>query len=151
MYHFKKLNDVGTPPNTSGLSLESTKRRKFEANGQFGIYMAQFCGALLHLFGKPNKTSSVAGEAYDYFLEATDNHEKRWLLTAYHGPSGPAIGENVQDHSIYPVAKALLELIESTEPIDFETKIYDDDTDFTITLGCKDSECYAQTQPGEHL
>src|SRR6266542_4058858 len=98
MYHFKKLNDVGTPPNTSGLSLESTKRRKFEAN---------------------------------------DNHEKRWLLTAYHGPSGPAIGENVQDHSIYPVAKALLELIESTEPIDFETKIYDDDTDFTITLGCK--------------
>ncbi len=151
MYHFRKLNRDNMPPRINRLMLDSTKRRKFEADGRLGVYMAEFRGALLRLFGDADMSSSVAEEAYEYILEATDDHGGRWLLTAYHGPSGPAIGGNATDRAIYPVAQALLELIEATEPADFEMAIYDGDTDHTIILGCNSGECYAHSLPGDHL
>jgi hypothetical protein len=79
-------------------------------------YAAAFRGALLHLFGEPLSSSAFADEAFEYVVQASDAEGTTWIPTAYEGPSGPAIGGNVADSTIHPVAEALLHLIESTPP-----------------------------------
>lgn len=107
-----------------------------------GTGTAQFRGALITLFGAPILQSQNAEEAYDYMIQAQDASGHQWILTAYEGPSGPAIGGDSTDHTIYPVAKDLLQKIESTPPSAFEEKVYYEDFGNTIVYGCTQNKCY---------
>ena len=103
----------------------------------------RFRGALLRLFGNPYHSSTLSDEAFDYIIEVVDAANHRWILTAYEGPSGPAIGGDSFDRAnLYPLAELLVKLIDSTTPADFEAVVYDDDTDNTVEYGYKDGEYY---------
>lgn len=115
---------------------------------EWGQSMAAFRGALLRLFGEPLWTTDLADEAFAYVIKATDKQGNSWVLTAYHGASGLAIGGNSGDKSIYPVAEALLYLIKATPPADFEAVVYDWDEGFIVTYGCKNEGCYWHEVPG---
>lgn len=110
---------------------------------------AQFRGALLALFGQPTMKSQEAESAYDYVIEATDEENNKWILNAYEGPSGPAIGGNSKAEFIIHVANDLLNLIESTEPADFEEVIIYSDFNTKIIYGCKDGVCYFHEEEEE--
>lgn len=152
MYQFSVLRDSQLRLGTSNLMLpESAKRTEMQLTEQSGIYTAAFRGALLKLFGLPHSQSYGADEAFESILEARDPTGKTWILTAYEGPSGPAIGGEVRDTSLYVVAEALLQQIEGTPPADFEAIIYDDDTDHTVVYGCSNGSCYWREQQGYHI
>jgi len=152
MYAFRALADPDLALGTSRLLLPDSPLRTYMLTaGTFGHYIAHYRGALLALFGEPLTVSDVADEAYTYVIEASDVNGRRWVLTAYQGPSGPAIGGNASDPSVYPVAHALRQQIEQTLPADFDAVLYDDDTDSTIFYGSKDGVCYSWVQPGDHL
>jgi hypothetical protein len=112
----------------------------------FGQYIAEFRGSLLQLFGEP---LHISDSKYDYIIEAPDTQGKIWILTAYEGDSGPSIGGNSRDQSIYPVAIALRDLIEQTPPADFESTYYSREYDSTTTYGCKNGACYYREIPGQ--
>jgi hypothetical protein len=121
-----------------------------EIGSDLADYRCRFRGALLRLFGPPSATSSLADESFNYMIEATDEEGSKWVLTAYDGPSGPAIGGNRDAEGIMQVVDALVELIESTPPADFEATVYDDDLDWTVTYGCRDGNCYYHEVKGDH-
>ncbi len=146
-YTFRTVSDSQVASGTSKLSVP----REIVEAGKFGDYRASFRGSVLALFGPPLYTSDLADEAYDYVIEATDRNNKSWILTVYEGSSGPSIGGDSSDDSIMPAATALLNLIQSTKPADFEATIYDDDTDNTVTYGCKEGRCYSNEIHGNHL
>lgn len=133
LYTYKKLNNTDLLVGTSHILSTSL------ANG---TGTAQFRGALITLFGAPILKSDNAEEAYDYIIHAQDTSGHQWILTAYEGPSGPAIGGDSTDHSIYPVAKDLLKTIEATKPSVFEEKTYYEDFGNTIVYGCTQTKCY---------
>lgn len=115
---------------------------------QYGTYSARFRGALLQLFGERYTTEGDA--VFEYILEATDLDGNTWLLTAYEGATGPAVGGNVRDSSAFNVAASLLDLIEQTTPADFEETYYNDEYDSTISYGCKEGgSCYYREQQGQ--
>jgi len=152
MYHFRSLSDRSLQRGTSKISLPpSPTRTAWQRAGKFGVSVALFRGALLRLFGPPCDESIAAEEAYDYILEASDAAGHTWILTAYQGAGGPAIGGNTRDPSIHAVAAALLELIETTPPADFAALIDDEDLDFTVSYGWKDGAGYWHETPGNHL
>lgn len=124
----------------------SMQKRVFAQTGDFGEYMAGFRGALMKLFGEPIQAGSDA--AYDYILEATDPDGNVWILRAYEGASGPAIGGNSQDPSIYPVAIALRNLVEATTPTDFEVTSWSNEFGTTVTYGCISGSCYYYEERG---
>lgn len=141
MYQFRQIERREVIDGTSALMLPPSNRRE-EAirSGSFGDYMAAFRGALVRLFGEPR---TPAGDAYySYLIEATPESGASWILTVYHGPSGPRIGGNSRDTSVYPVAQALQTLIESTPPLDFEVTTYAEEYNMTITYGCHEGKCY---------
>jgi len=117
----------------------------------YGKQSAAFRGSLLRLFGQPIEKSTLADEAYLYVIEAVDDKGNNWILSAYEGPSGPAIGGDILNNSILSVAESLLQLIEKTIPTDFEEIIYYQDSHTTVTYGCKDGDCYWLEMPGNHL
>ena len=152
MYTFKPLKDTSLSLGSSKiLNPDSAKEKELESQGHFGLYTAYFRGALLRLFGEPLSTTFVAEAAFKYIIEASDESGKKWLLTAYEGPSGPAIGGDSKDLSNRGAVSALIELTDLTLPADFDAIIYDDDTDNTVYYGCKDGTCYYRELPGEHL
>ena len=152
MYQFCILHDTQIGLGMSKLMLpKSAKQTEMQRSGQSGIYAAAFRGALLRLFGPPSSQSYAAEEAFTYLLEACNPTGQIWILTAYEGPSGPAIGGEARDRSIYPVAEALLEQIERTTPADFDAIMYDDDTDHTVVYGCQNGRCYWREQQGYHI
>jgi hypothetical protein len=122
---------------------------KDEQGFNLGEYAARFRGALLQLFGAPSHTTSLAEESYDYMIEATDEHGSTWVFTVYEGSSGPAIGGNGSAEGAIQAVGALVALIESTPPADFEATIYYEDTDWTVIYGCKDGVCYYHEIEGD--
>ncbi len=153
-YSFRTVSDSKQASGTSRLvapELDPPDVRGLVEVGKFGEYMASFRGSVLALFGPPLYTSDLADESYEYIIEATDRTNKSWILTVYDGPSGPAIGGDSFDDSILPPAKALWNLIQNTKPADFGATVYDDDTNNTVTYGCKDGHCYWNEIPGNHL
>lgn len=111
--------------------------------------VAQFRGALITLFGEPQRTSENFEEAYEYIIKATDPNGQSWILTAYEGPGGPAIGGDTEKESIEEVAQDLLNLIEATRPANFEDVGYYEDTGSTIRYGCKEQVCFHQESTTE--
>ncbi len=140
MYRFRQIDDYQFSPSSKLILPHTVLAQQFVRSGQYGEYLARVRGALLTLFGDPLDNASDA--AYCYRLEATDELGKSWTLTAYEGASGAAIGGNPHDQSVYPVAQALQQLIDTITPRDFEVTRYNDEYDATITYGCKDGIPY---------
>jgi len=137
------------------LARKTSKKLSYESAGPWTPERAQndsahFRGALLQLFGSPQYSSSRADEALDYIIRVTNQQGSAWILTAYEGASGPAIGGPIFDETCYPAAQALINLIAATKPADFEATIYDDDTDNTVTYGIKDGQAFHHERRGEH-
>lgn len=116
-----------------------------------------FRGALLTLFGPPLQSSSVSDEAIVYCIEVVDPYEKIWILTAYEGPSGSAIGgrffhrDGITREENKPVAELLRELIRKTYPSDFRSVVYDEDTDNTFEYGIENGNYFYKEQRGNQL
>jgi hypothetical protein len=150
-YTFRAIHD---PEATNGLTIAglqipsfNEKMRELANSGRYAEYLAASRGALLQLFGEPLETSDRSEEAYVYLVEATDQLGKKWILMPVLG----SILGDPDDQSVIPVAEALLHLMETTKPADFETIVYDDDTNNTATYGCKNGKCYWHEIPGKHL
>ncbi|CAG0944697.1 hypothetical protein ANRL1_01897 [Anaerolineae bacterium] len=153
-YTFRALPDLEAMKDVpiAGINVPTfDKMMELGNSGRYVEYMAAFRGALLQLFGEPLETSDLAGEAYLYLIEATDQQGGKWLLMPEQGAIGSQILGDPQDQSLKPVAEALLHLIETTKPADFEAVDYDDDTDNTATYGCKSGICYWSEISGNHL
>lgn len=133
MYQYKIINDDKFASGTSKILNSSLMS---------GEGSAQFRGALLTLFGEPFYKTKNAENAYQYIIEATDKDNNKWILTAYEGPSGPAIGGDNRKEYIRYVARDLLNLIENTRPTDFNEEIIYGDFNNIINYGCKDGICY---------
>ncbi len=113
-----------------------------------GISLARLRGSLLALFGPPAEESSDADCAYDYFLEASINKKTLWELHVYEGPSGFVIANKNPGHpESLLIAEKLIELLEQTQPSDFETELDALDYQCTIRYGCKDGNCYYEEIP----
>lgn len=139
-YSYKKVNDPKAALMTSNI-LHATSLEEET--------VAQFRGALITLFGQPQRTSQNFEEAYGYIIKATNSTGQSWILTAYEGPGGPAIGGDTEKDSIEEVAQDLLNLIEATKPADFEDVGYYEDTGSTIRYGCKAQVCFYQESTTE--
>ncbi|TQR93601.1 hypothetical protein FKV70_24425 [Paenibacillus ottowii] len=132
-YSYKRVDDQKAVLMTSNI-LHATSLEEESS--------AQFRGALITLFGQPQRTSKDLEEAYGYIIKATNSTGQSWILTAYEGPGGPAIGGDTEKDSITEVAQDLLNLIEATKPANFEAEGYYEDTGSTIRYGCKNQVCY---------
>jgi hypothetical protein len=148
-FEFRSLNDDRRAGGTC-LKLRYESIGLWPYSNMRENHSAHFRGALLQLFGLPLNTSSLSDEAFDYIIEARDMDKSVWILTAYEGPSGPAIGGKIFDETCYPAAYALLNLIAITKPVDFEATIHDDDTDNTVTYGVKDGQAFHYERRGEY-
>ena len=119
-YTFKVLKESSSLAGTGKLmNMPSPERAE-----EYGRSVAAFRGALLSLFGEPIWTTGLLEESFEYVIEVTDRQGHSWIMAVYQGPSGPAIGGDPRDETIYPVAEALLRLIEATPPADFEEVVY---------------------------
>jgi hypothetical protein len=150
-YTFRAIYD---PEATAGLTFAglqipsfNEKMRELANSGRYAEYLAISRGALLQLYGEPLETSDRYEESYVYLIEATDQIGRKWILMPVLG----SILGDPDDQSVIPVAEALLHLMETTKPADFEALVYDDDTNNTVTYGCKDGKCYWHVIAGKHL
>lgn len=112
---------------------------------------AQFRGALLKLFGEPLWESEDYEAAYDYVILATAEDGTEYLLTAYQGPSGAAIGGDPQAEGIEEAAASLCDLILSTKPADFEAEMVYHDLGIRVCYGCKAGKPYVNESREELL
>ena len=116
------------------------------------VAATRFRGALLRLFGKPYHSSTLSDEAVEYIIEVSDPNNNHWILTAYEGASGSAIGgDRFNKENLYPLAELLIKLIDNTTPADFEAAVYDDDTDNTAVYGYKSGEYYYRESRGKQF
>lgn len=113
-------------------------------------------GQILTLFGEPMYIRQNMDEAYVYHVLATDSNEKQFVLTLYHGKSGPVIGGNQSTEGILDAANALKKLIKSTSPTDFKYTGYysENETKIQVTMKISDkqitySETKAQSQDND--
>jgi hypothetical protein len=149
MYSFKVIPSDDERRGISGKLVNPWVRYQIDPGFKLSEYMARFRGAVGACFGDPEHTSSLADEAFSYFIEATDEQGNVWILNVYEGASGPAIGGDRRVEGIFDAAEALIDLIEATPPVDYEAVVYDDDTDWTIRYGCKDGDCYYEELKGD--
>ena len=153
-YTFRKIQNysIADTKQIASLQLPSFEEvTKLVNSGHWPEYMASFRGSLISLFGEPQEVSYLLDEAYTYFIEATDQNSNNWILVVAQTGSGPTIIGDIHDPSNIPAAEALLNLIEITRPADFEATIYDEDTNHTVTYGCKGGSCYWNEVTGNHI
>jgi hypothetical protein len=149
-FKFETLVDIDLAGGTSDSMVTWSRLQEFMNAGEaeFAEYMARFRGSVLALFGPPLHFTGLSDEAFLYVVKATDEDGISWILTVCQGPTGPGIGTKVFDKSSLPAATALFELIESTAPADYETVVYDENTDNTIVYGCKAGKSYWKESRG---
>lgn len=99
-------------------------------------------GQLLTLFGEPAYTSKDLEMAYDYVIIAKTSDGKEFVLSAYAGPSGPAIGGNGDIDGIMEAAEELREYILSAKPSDYEYDGYYLDIPVRIHQGIKNGQIF---------
>jgi hypothetical protein len=152
-YDFRILEDLRLVVHMSKVDVPELSEQFFRtaAAGDGGVFYARFRGSLIQLFGPPLSESTASDEAFLYIIEARSTVGQTVILTAYGGPSGPAIGG---DH-IHPLtqsaAAALFRRIEATPPADFAATVYNADTDQTVIYGCTAGSCYWHETAGNHL
>jgi hypothetical protein len=113
-------------------------------------------GKLLRLFGEPLHYSEYLEETFEYVIEATDAPGNIVILTAYAGASAPAIGarstfQGGNDELNDLAARELIDLLNKTEPADFEAVGYYEDSDATMWYGVKNGEYFERSEPGKHI
>ncbi|NIK71186.1 hypothetical protein [Paenibacillus sp. BK720] len=109
--------------------------------------IARYRGCLLTLFGEPNEESANLEEAFTYVIKAQRNDGSSWILTAYEGPSGFAIGGMRDVPLSAEMAYLLKQRIDETEPSDFDRKgMTYPDTGEIYSYGCKNGKCYAKKE-----
>ncbi|MBO5622556.1 MAG: hypothetical protein J5959_13110 [Butyrivibrio sp.] len=101
-------------------------------------------GQLKTRFGEPMYTSKDLECLYNYCLIASDEDGNELVLTAYCGPTGPAIGGNPGDEKAVMAAKQLAEYICEAGPTDCKISgyYYDSELPLKITLGVKNGKPY---------
>lgn len=106
---------------------------------------AQIRARLLTLFGAPLYETDDDENAYGYIIRVTDQNQNSYILTAYQGATGAAIGGDPrQDQDeIKKAAQALRAAVEAAEPSDFEKTVYYFDTLTRIDYGCCHGNCYS--------
>lgn len=106
--------------------------------------IAAYRGKLITLFGDPLYETDQNDEAFSYLFEASDQANHKWLLTAYQGPSGFAIGGNPGKKDSKAAAVAFVEYLNTMAPADFERSLTYRDDNTNIKYGCKDKKCYTK-------
>ena len=89
-------------------------------DGYTGEEMTLVFGQILTVFGEPMFISESISEAYIYCIVATDTNGKQFVLTVYHGQSGPSIGGEIEKEGAYDAALALKKYIREADTTDFE-------------------------------
>jgi len=89
-------------------------------DGYTGEEMTCVFGQVLTLFGEPMFICESISNAYIYCIIATDINNKQFVLTVYHGQSGPAIGGETEKKGVYDAALALKKYIQEADTTDFE-------------------------------
>ena len=103
-------------------------------------------GQLKKLFGEPAYITENLENQYQYYISATDENGKVYHLSAYCGPSGPAIGGNVTDKALFDAAKALAAYVRASDTADYDYSGYYPDADLKINCGIKDGKAYCTTK-----
>ena len=101
-------------------------------------------GRLQYLFGEPCYSSDDFEDAYDYFIIGTDEEGNTYHLTAYSGPTGPAIGGDSHDPKLAEVAKELEDYINSADYVDYDYEGIYHDFDVTVKFGIRDGVPYME-------
>lgn len=115
---------------------------------------ARFRGALSQVFGDPPEVKTIVGDGqspFEYVIETSSPSGHRVILTAYDGPSGPAIGGNHQDPESRVAAQELEALLTTTTPRDYEIRYYNEEYDVTITCRCQSGACSSDEVEGNQL
>ena len=85
-----------------------------------GEEMTLVFGQILTAFSEPMFIRESISEAYVYCIIATDTNGKQFVLTVYHGQSGPSIGGKKENEGAYDAALALKKYIREQDATDFE-------------------------------
>jgi len=113
---------------------------------QFEEKTALVFGQLKFLFGEPLYVSKDLEAQYGYYITAEDENGSEYLLTAYSGPSGPAIGGNAEDEKTCAAAEALAEYIGNAEASDYAYSGYYMDGPSLVKMGIKDGIPYYEEE-----
>ncbi|MCK9857869.1 hypothetical protein [Paenibacillus sp. ATY16] len=109
--------------------------------------IARYRGCLLTLFGEPNEESTNMEQAFTYVIKAQRSDGSSWILTAYEGQSGFAIGGKQDVPLSAEMAYLLKQRIDGVEPSDFDRKgMTYPDTGEIYSYGCKNGICYANKE-----
>lgn len=101
-------------------------------------------GRLQYLFGEPLYTSDDLENAYDYFILCTDEEGNEYQLTAYHGPTGPAIGGGSDAPEFLKAAEELEKYINEADYVDYDYEGIYHDYDVTVKFGIRDGVPYME-------
>lgn len=99
-------------------------------------------GQLLTLFGEPAQTSMDLENAYTYVILARDDEGNEYYLSAYAGPSGPAIGGDSSVPGTEDAAEALKDCVREAAPADYEYNGFYFDTSSKIIQGVSEGRVY---------
>lgn len=143
IFTFTWIDDVTILSSTAKMRVSALRTRTHQPE-----FSARFRGSLLALFGDPVQHGAHADGAFMYIFDVQNGRGEHWILTAYDGPSGPAFGGPMKATTAERVlaAEALLDLIETTPPADFEATLQALDGASVITYGCQDGVCYWHEQ-----
>lgn len=101
-------------------------------------------GRLQYLFGEPLYTTDDLENAYDYYILGTDEEGNTYQLTAYHGPTGPAIGGDSDDPQVVKAAEELEKYINAADYVDYDYEGIYHDYDVKVKFGIRDGVPYME-------
>ena len=81
-----------------------------------------------------------------YIIKAKETDGEELLLSAYFGPTGPAIGGTSGIEQTHPAVIELISLIKSTVPADYNYTGYYIDAEIRVNCGIKDGKIYYQEE-----
>ncbi len=141
-YRFKVCGEE----NMAGTSQICELYEGFDGCEGFMKNEAMALGQLKTRFGEPLHTSKDMECLFDYCILATDEEGNEIILTAYHGPTGPAIGGDSRNPSSKDAARALAKYVQSAELTDYKISgyYYDAPVPIKITLGVKKGKPYCK-------
>lgn len=115
---------------------------------------ALFFGKMKALFGEPDEISDDWESMYDYSIVAEDENQNSFLLMVYHGAGGSSIAIPTEHNNIdltpYEQAeKELLEIIENTQPADYEWESVYEDIPANVKYIVKDGKATIESEISE--
>lgn len=109
----------------------------------------EYFGSLIALFGEPLYISDDFETMFEYYIKAESKEGTYVVLSVYSGPSGPAIGGDVEIEwdkgrkaFQQEAVLALIELIKSTKPANYSYEGFYEDYSLGIKCGVKNGKPY---------